>query len=187
MKKSLGAQTLIVPTPVWVIGTYDEDGKPNLMTAAWAGVSCSKPPCVAVSLRAATYTHGNISARKAFTVNVPSQEYVRETDYVGIASGRNEDKFTRTGLTPLKSDLVDAPYVAEFHLILECKLVSSLELGLHTHFVGEIADVKVDEEVLDERGYPDIEKIKPFVYTPGAQTYHGIGKLLGKGFSIGKR
>lgn len=187
MKKSLGAKTLIVPTPVWIIGTYDDEGKPNAMTAAWAGVACSDPASVAVSLRAATLTHSNITKRKAFTVSVPSETLIKEADYLGIASGRNEDKFARSGLTPVASDAVDAPYVKEAPLILECKLTHTIELGLHTHFVGQIVDVKADEEVLDNKGYPDIEKVKPVVYTPGDRRYHGIGSYLGPGFSLGKK
>src|SRR4030042_6314933 len=111
MKKSIGPRTLAFPTPVWVVGTYDVNGKPNAMTAAWVGICCSRPPCVAVSLRKATYSHGNIVQRKAFTVNVPSDKYVKETDYIGIASGRDANKFSATKLTPVRSDLVDAPYV----------------------------------------------------------------------------
>ena len=80
MKKSIGAKTLVYPTPAFVIGTYDKDGRPNVMTAAWAGICCSKPPCVGVSLRKARYSYDNIVARKAFTVNVPSETYVKETD-----------------------------------------------------------------------------------------------------------
>jgi len=187
MKKSLGAATIILPVPVWVIGTYDARGKPNAMTAAWAGVCCSEPPCVYVSLRNTRYTYGNIKRRKAFTINVPSEKYLKQADYFGIVSGRDTDKFSATGLTPVKSDLVDAPYVKEFPLVLECKLLHVFELGLHTQFVGEIADVKADEEVLGEDGYPDIEKARPIVYTPGARTYHGIGKYLGLGFSVGRK
>lgn len=83
MKKSLGAKTLVYPTPVFVVGTYDKAGKPNAMTASWGGICCSQPPCVAVSLRKATYTHGNILARKAFTISIPSEEYVKQADHFG--------------------------------------------------------------------------------------------------------
>ena len=130
MKKSLGAKTLALPAPAWLVGTYDKEGKPNLMTAVWGGICCSQPPCVYVSLRKATYTYGNIMSRKAFTVSVPSQEYVKEVDYIGIVSGRDGDKFTKTGMTPMKSDLVDAPYVKEFPLVLECKVIHTIEIGL---------------------------------------------------------
>ncbi len=110
MKRSIGAKTIVYPNPVFIIGTYNKEGNPNAMNAAWGGISCSAPPCVSISLREATYTHGNITAKGAFTVNIPSEDYVKEADYFGIVSGRNEDKFKKTGLTPVRSKLVDAPY-----------------------------------------------------------------------------
>jgi len=185
MKKSIGAKTIVYPTPVFIVGTYDKSGNPNAMNVAWGGISCSSPPCVSISAREATYTHGNIKDKKAFTVNIPSEDYIKEADYFGIASGKNEDKFAATGLTPVKSELVDAPYVKEFPLTLECKLVNITELGLHTHFTGEIMDVKVDENLLDN-GNPDIEQIKPFLYDPSSRFYYGVGKRLEKAFSAGK-
>jgi len=105
MKKSFGAKTLIFPAPVWCVGSYDTSGKPNIMTIAWGGICCSKPPCVTISLRKATYTYGNIMERKAFTLNVPSEQYVQEADYFGIASGRDVDKFKETGLTAVPVNL----------------------------------------------------------------------------------
>jgi flavin reductase (DIM6/NTAB) family NADH-FMN oxidoreductase RutF len=186
MKKSLGARTLAYPTPVWLVGTYDKEGKPNIMTAAWVAICCSKPPSVAVSLRKATYSYGNIVARQAFTINVPSERHVKEADYVGIASGKNQDKFAKVGFTPVKSELVDAPYVAECPLILECKVIHTLEIGLHTQFVGEILDVKASPEVLGDQGLPDMEKVKPIIFGPEIRTYYGIGRYLGKAFAIGK-
>jgi len=186
MKKSLGTKTLIFPTPVWVVGSYDKEGKPNVMTAAWGGVCCSSPPCVGISLRKATYTYGNIIERKAFTVNVPSEDHVKQADYFGIASGKNVDKFSASGLTPVKSDLVDAPYVKEFPLVLECQVIHVNEIGLHTHFVGEIKDVKAEETVLDEKELPAIEKVKPLVYTPEIRNYYGIGGFIGRAYTIGK-
>ncbi|ODS31345.1 MAG: flavoredoxin [Candidatus Scalindua rubra] len=186
MMKSLGAKTLAFPTPVWVVGTYDREEKPNVMTVAWGGICCSKPQCVNISLRKATYSYGNIMKRKAFTVNIPSEKHVKEADYFGIATGKKTDKFAATGLTPVKSDLVDAPYVKEFPLILECKMTHNIEIGLHTQFIGEIIDVKADESVLGEKGLPDIDKVMPILYAPEIRTYHGVGKTLGKAFSIGK-
>ena len=186
MKKSLGAKPLALPTPVWIVGTYDREGKPNVMTVAWGGICCSKPACINVSLRKATYTYDSIIERKAFTVNIPSEKHVMEADYFGIATGRKTDKFAVAGLTPVKSDLVDAPYVEEFPLVLECRMTHKVEIGLHIQFIGEIMDVKAEESVLGEKGLPDIEKIMPFLFAPGSRTYHGIGKPLGKAFSIGK-
>ena len=186
MKKSLGAETIVPTTPVWVVGTYDCEGKPNVMTAAWGGICCSQPPCVYVSLRKATYTYSNIVERKAFTVSIPSEKYVKESDYFGIVSGKKVDKFSATGLTPMKSDLVDAPYVKEFPLILECKVIKIVEIGLHTEFIGEIMDVKADSSVLNEKNLPDLEKVNPIIWNIAGMTYHKVGKSVGQAFSIGK-
>jgi len=187
MKKSLGAHTLVYPTPVFVVGTYDEAGQPNVMTASWGGICCSQPPCVAVSLRKATCTHGNIVARKAFTISIPSEEHVKQADYFGLVSGRNVDKFAESGLTPVKSDRVDAPYVKEFSLIVECRLVHTFELGLHTQFVGEVMDVKAEESVMAGAGLVDIKKVKPLAFAPDSRGYYGMGKFIGKAFSIGEK
>jgi flavin reductase (DIM6/NTAB) family NADH-FMN oxidoreductase RutF len=186
MKKSLGAKTIAVPTPTWVVGTYDKEGRPNVMTAAWAGICCSKPPCIYVSLRKATYTYGNIMERKAFTVSIPSENYAKEVDYIGLVSGRNVDKFVVTELNPVKSELVDAPFVEEFPLILECRVIRTIEIGLHTQFIGEIMDVKADDSVLDD-DHLNIKKIKPMIFSPSSGTYHGVGRRLGKAFSAGKK
>ena len=185
MKQSLGAKVVVGATTVWVVGTYDRENRPNLMTVAWGGVCCSDPYCVGISLRKATYTYGNIMDRKAFTVSIPSADYVKETDYVGIASGRDTDKWQVTGLTPARSDVVDAPYVAEFPLALECRLLHTLELGLHTRFIGEVLEVKAEASVLGKDGALDIEKMNPLLYIPGNRAYHGIGHYLEKAHSTG--
>jgi flavin reductase (DIM6/NTAB) family NADH-FMN oxidoreductase RutF len=180
LKKSIGPRTMAFPTPVWVVGTYDQDGKPNAMTAAWASICCSKPPAIGVSLRKATYSYGNIVQHQAFTISVPSEAHVREADYLGMATGKEVNKFAATRLTPVASTLVDAPFVAEFPLVLECRLIHTLEIGLHTLFIG------ADENVLGEKGFPDIEKVRPIVFGPEIRTYHGIGKFLGQAFAIGR-
>ncbi|SNB47399.1 flavin reductase family protein [Geobacter sp. DSM 9736] len=186
MKHSLGAKTLLFPTPVLMVGTYDANGKPNIMNAAWGGICCSQPPCVAVSLRKATYSYAAIIERKAFTVGIPSESQVKQADYMGIASGRDVDKFAATGLSPVRSELVDAPYAAEFPVVLECRLLHTLEIGLHTQFVGEILDVKAEGDVLGDDGLPDIFKIKPMLYDTGHRGYHSIGPFLAPAFSVGK-
>jgi flavin reductase (DIM6/NTAB) family NADH-FMN oxidoreductase RutF len=184
---SLGANTFAPITPVWVVGTFDHAGKPNVMTAAWGGICCSQPPCVYVSLRKATYTYDNLMERKAFTVSFPPEEYVKEADYFGIASGRDSDKFSATSLTPVKSDLVDAPYVKEFPVILECKVIKVIEIGLHTEFIGEIVDVKANETVLDGNNRPDVAKVKPLIWSIANMSYRKVGAHVGKSFSIGKQ
>ena len=180
MKRSLGPQSILYPTPTVVVCTYDPEGRPNMMTAAWAGVACSSPAMVTVSLREATYSHGNVKMRNAFTVGIPSEDQWRVADHVGMVSGRNTLKFKTTGLTPKRSEHVDAPYVEEFPMTLECKLFQTHELGLHTQYVGEIVNVLVDEDILDENDNVDIEKLRPIIFSPGATVYHGVGQLLGK-------
>lgn len=186
MKRSLGPKTIVYPTPVFVVGSFDRDGKPNVMTAAWGGICCSRPPCIAVSLRKTTYSYTNVIERKAFTINIPSETFIKKADYFGTVSGKNTDKFLTAGLTPVKSDLVDAPYIKEFPFVLECKVIHTIEIGLHTQFIGEIMDIKADESVLGEDGALDIEKVKPILYVPERQTYYGVGQYLGKAFFIGK-
>ncbi len=187
MKTSIGFDTLASPTPVWCVGSYDQSGKPNVMTIAWGGICCSKPAAVTVSLRKATYSYGSIMERRAYTISVPSEKYVAEVDYFGIASGKNTDKFKNTGLTPIRSEIVDAPYVNEFPLIIECKVLDSLDIGLHTQFIGEIMDIKVDEEAVNSEGHLIMEKIAPFVYGHGLREYWTLDKVIGRSFDIGKK
>ena len=186
MKKSIGPRPFAFPAPVWCIGTYDAQDKPNVMTAAWGGISCSRPPCVNFSLRKATYTYDCVLRAKAFTVNIPSARHAKEADYFGIASGRDADKFKAAGLTPVASKTVHAPMVDEFPLVLECKLVFHHELGLHTIFVGEVLDIQCDEAVLNKHGLPDIEKVQPLIFSPEMRVYHGVGGFVGRAFSIGR-
>ncbi len=187
MKKSMGAKTIIYPTPVLIVGSYDERERPNIMSAAWGGICCSKPPCVTVSLREARQSYENIMKTRAYTINIPSASQVKEADYVGIYSGRDEDKFAATNLTPVKSDLVNAPYVEEFPLVLECKVIEILKLGIHTQFVGEILDLKVDESVIDDNGKIDMRKIDPFIFSPSDSGYYRIGDFIAQAFSVGKK
>lgn len=187
MKKSIGANTLAYPNPVWCVGSYDADGNPNVMTIAWGGICCSKPPALTISLRKATYTYGCLMERGAYTISIPTTKHVVEADYFGIASGKNTDKFGDTGLTPVRSDKVDAPYVGEFPLVLECKVIHTHEIGLHTQFVGEILDIKADEDILNEKGLPLMERVDPFIYGNGIQEYWKLGDKIGQGFDIGKK
>jgi flavin reductase (DIM6/NTAB) family NADH-FMN oxidoreductase RutF len=186
VKQSLGANTLLYPTPVLVVGSYHADGRPNVMTAAWGGIACSKPPCVSISLRAATASHSNIVARKAFTISLPSREQAAQADYFGLVSGRDADKFAVSGLTPLAAEFVDAPFVAEFPLVVECQVLQIHELGLHTQFVGEIKDVKIDTQCLDSEGHIDVSKLDPVAFVPEASAYFALGELIGPAHSIGK-
>ena len=185
MKQSIGAKPIVYPAPVFIVGTYDGDGKPNVMAVAWGGICCSSPPCVTISLRKATYTYGCLMDKKEFTISLPSEAFIKEADYFGTVSGRKVDKFADTGLTPIMSDVVDAPYVKEFPFILECKVIQVHEIGRHTQFIGEILDIKADESVLSGNDRPNIELIKPFLYAPDQGEYYSIGRPLGTAFSLG--
>ncbi len=156
------------------------------MAASWGGICCSDPPCVAVSLRKSTRSYASLIERQAFTINVPTEKQVKLVDYVGLVSGHDTDKFEATGLTAVRSQIVDAPYIQECPLILECKVLHVFDLGMHTQFVGQVMDVKAEEGVLDSRGMPDMLKVLPIVFSPANQVYYGIGRTLGQGFSMGK-
>ncbi|WPC42647.1 flavin reductase family protein [Clostridium sp. JS66] len=186
MKKDLGNKLFLYPTPVLVVTTYDNEGKPNAMTAAWGGICCSVPPCVAISLRKATYTYNSLMDKKAFTINIPSENYVKEADYFGMASGKNEDKFAKTGLTPVRSEFVDAPYISEFPINIECKIIQINELGLHTQFIGEVINFKMDDTIQEKGNNPIIEQIKPLIFAPDSRNYYGVGKQISQAFSAGK-
>ncbi|MBU1002234.1 MAG: flavin reductase family protein [Proteobacteria bacterium] len=186
MKKSFGSKPLVFPTPTWVIGCYDAQGKANVMTAAWGGIVSSLPPSIGVSLRENRHSYQSILAKGGFTISVPGAKHAREADYFGLVSGRDRDKFAASGLTPQRAEFVDAPYVAEFPMIIECRLSQTVELGQHIQLIGEIVDVKVDEDALDADGNPDMALLAPLVFAPGARTYHTVGPAIGKAFSLGK-
>jgi len=186
MKRSLGSKTLAVPSPIWLIATYDANGRPNFMTIAWGGICSSQPPCVTVSLRKATYSHSAIVARKAYTVNIPSSSQVAEADFAGMVSGRDRNKFDECGFTATPSGVVDAPIINEVALVLECKLIQTLEVGIHTMFIGEIVDVKADDAVLRDERTLDMQKVAPILYDASSRSYFGVGDGLGPGWEIGK-
>ena len=186
MKRSLGPTTLVYPMPAFLGGTYDENGKPNIMAAAWGGICCSEPPLLAVSIRKQRHTYDAVLKRKAFTVSIPPSRLAAHVDFAGIAPGKSTDKFAELSLTPIKGEFVDAPYVQECPVILELSVHSSSDLGSHVQFIGEIKDVKVDTDCLDEAGKPVREKIDPLGYDGGMREYFQMGSSVCKAFSGGK-
>ena len=131
-KRSLGPAPLLYPEPALLIATYDSNGKPNAMTAAWAGICVSDPVSLMVAVQPPRHTHDALIARKAFTVCVPSEKLVAETDFAGMASGKKYDKFATCGFTAVKAEHVDAPCIAECPVILECLLTHHQRIGTHT-------------------------------------------------------
>jgi flavin reductase (DIM6/NTAB) family NADH-FMN oxidoreductase RutF len=184
-KKNIGPALELCPTPVVVVGTYDGDGRPNIATLAWVGVCCSEPPSIQISLRKSRHTHGAITARGAFSVNIPPARYVAETDYVGLASGRDADKFKVAGLTPVRGETLDVPMVLEFPISMECRLTHTLELGSHDLFVGEVVACWVDEAVLNEKGKADPKKVNPLTFTTSG--YFGLGEFIAASHNVGRK
>jgi flavin reductase (DIM6/NTAB) family NADH-FMN oxidoreductase RutF len=187
MKQSLGPRPAAYPLPVFVVGTYDHAGRANAMVAAWGGICASEPPAIAISVRPFRYTYRNLMEKRAFTVSIPPVRFMAEADFFGIAPGEETDKFAATGLTPVRSTLVDAPFVREFPIVLECRVINRLEIGSHVQFVGQILDVKADEAVLDGEGRPDPEKVDALGFDFMRSEYHAMGKPVGKAFSSGNR
>lgn len=184
MKKSIGKRTILFPHPVLIVSAYDKYNKPNMMAVSWGGICSSDPPSIAVSIRKHRYTYDCLIQNMAFAVNIPSEKYIKEADFAGVISGKDKNKFLETGLTPVKSELVNAPYIEEFPMSLICKVSHIYELGVHTQFIGEIVDVVASEEYLNEKGLPDIGKIQPFSYNSVDKCYYGTGEKLIPGYTI---
>lgn len=187
MKRSLGARTVSFPLPAYLVGTYDANGRANIMLAAWGGICNSEPPCLAVSVRPGRWTYGAVMARKAFTVSIPPAALAARADLAGIVSGKDVDKFEAAGLTAVRSDVVDAPYVGECPVVIEMSLYKTLDLGSHVQFVGEIKDVKVDESCYGEEGGLDILKVDPILFDTVSRTYLSVGAVVDKAFGSGRK
>lgn len=177
-KRSLGVKAELHPKPAAVIGSYDKAGKPNMMTAAWIGICNSNPLSIAVSMRPATYSHGNVTESKSFTVNIPSSELVKYVDYAGRLSGKDVDKFKETGLTPIRGEFVNAPYIKEFPIVIECEVTEFYDLGSHRQFIGKVIDVKADEAILNAQGNIDMNLLNPLIYE--GENYYETGRLVAK-------
>lgn len=175
-KRSLGVKAELHPKPAAVIGTYDKDGKPNIMTAAWIGICNSNPLSIAVSMRPATYSYASVTTSGAFTVNIPSADLAKYVDYAGRFSGKDVDKFKETGLTPQRAEFVNAPFIKEFPLVIECELTEYHDLGSHRQFIGKVIDVKADEDILDAEGRVDVSLLNPLIYA--GRNYYATGAFV---------
>ena len=184
MRKNLKAKAYIYPLPVLVVGTYDEAGVPNAMTAAW-GTVCDTAQ-VAICLSHTHKTVQNLLKTGAFTVSVADRNNVAEADYVGIVSANKvSDKLSKTGWHIQKGEVVNAPVFEELPLALECKLVSYDE---DTEIcIGEVVNVSADEKILDETGAVNLEKLQPIAYASGIREYYALGEKVGKAYSDGKK
>ena len=186
MKKDLGVLQAVYPMPVLMIATYDENGKVDVMNAAWGNI-CS-PDKIALFIGEAHKTTKNIRKVKAFTVSLADKDHIDEADFFGIASGNDmEDKFERTGFTARKSDKVNAPIIEEFPLVVECELAEIVETeNLHA-VVGKIVNVSAEESVLDENGKVDPSRLNALAFDNFQSGYYELGAKVAQAWSNGKR
>ena len=184
--KSFGSKPWILPQPVLIIGTYDKEGKPNAMNAAWGGQWDMHE--IIISLGSHQTTE-NLAANPEFTVTFATADTLVAADYVGIVSGKNApDKMQKTGWTIEKAPNVNAPLFREFPMTLECRVKQKIdESETGYYLIAEIVNILCDEAYLDADGNPDMEKMNLITYNPIQHTYVSLGTAVGKAFSIGKQ
>ncbi len=182
MRKNFGAKEMCYPMPVFIIGTYNADGTPNAMNAAWGGVT--EEAQLTICVDAEHKTAENVLARKAFTVSMGTAQYVTACDYVGIVSGNKApDKFKKAGFHATKSQFVDAPLIDELPMALECEMISYDTESCH--LVGRVINVCVDDAYLDKNGKVDVAKLQPITYDPVHHQYLVLGEAVGQAFHDG--
>ena len=182
MRKNFGAKAMCYPMPVYIIATYNADGTPNAMNAAWGGISEEQE--ISICVDSGHKTAENILTRKAFTVSMATAKMMAACDYVGIVSGNKvPDKFSKAGFYATKSDFVDAPLIDELPMALECELISYDTESCR--LVGRIVNVSADESVLGEGGKVDVAKLQPITYDPMNHHYLVLGEQVGQAFHDG--
>lgn len=177
---------MLYPLPVVMVSVADRNGRYNLLTVAWTGTVCTNPPMVSISVRPERYSYPILRETGEFVINLATRELAYATDYCGVKSGRDVDKFEKLGLTPLSGDKVRAPLLKESPVNIECKVVQMIPLGSHHMFLAEVAAVHADEKYMDSRHKFHLDKAEPIVYSHGA--YFVCGEQLGTfGYSVKKR
>ena len=177
---------MVYPLPSILASCADKEGNTNMITIGWTGTICSDPAMAYISVRKSRYSHHMISETGEFVINLTTEALAHATDYAGVKSGKDIDKFKELGLTPVKGTLEYAPMIAESPVCIECKVEQVLELGSHDMFIGRVVAVHADEAYMDENGKFDLAKAHPIVYAHGQ--YYGMGKRIGKfGFSVEKK
>jgi flavin reductase (DIM6/NTAB) family NADH-FMN oxidoreductase RutF len=182
MRKNFGKQSWLYPMPVLIVGSYDEEGRANVMNAAWGGIYDTN--MVMVCLADDHKTTENIKKSGAFTLSFATTKTVAPCDYVGIVPANDvPDKFERAGFHAIKSEYVNAPIIKELPMTVECKLIKFNEDGI---CVGEIVNASADESILDENGKVDAKKLDPIIYDSVTHAYWNFGEKVGQAFSDGK-
>ena len=177
---------MLYPVPAVLVSVADKKGNSNLFTVAWTGTICSDPPMVSISVRKERYSYDMIRDTGEFVINLTTKDLTYATDYCGVKSGRDTDKWKEMKLTKGNSEKVKVPYVAESPVALECVVKEVLELGTHDMFLAEVVAVTVDDSYLDEKNKFCLSKAEPMVYSHGE--YYSIGEKLGTfGYSVRKK
>lgn len=185
-KQSWKPGNMLYPLPVVMVSAADKEGRDDIITVAWAGTVCTNPPMVSISIRPERYSYHMIRETGEFVINLTTEELAFATDYCGVKSGRDVDKFKETGLTREKAEKVKAPMIAEAPVSIECKVKEIRELGSHHMFIAQVAAVHADEKYMDEKNRFDLNRARPIVYSHGE--YLGTGKKLGTfGYSVKKQ
>lgn len=181
MRKNFGSKPILYPQAVFIIASYDENGNPDAMNAAWGGVAGWDKIFMCISSHKST---DNILARGAFTVSMGTADQVAACDYVGLVSAKDEpDKMMKSGFHTVKSEFVDAPVIEELPMTLECRLISYDKEN--DYMFGEIVNVSADESILDEDGHIAVEKLRPIIFDGTDSSYRVIGEKVGKAFHDG--
>jgi flavin reductase (DIM6/NTAB) family NADH-FMN oxidoreductase RutF len=179
MKKVIPASPWLFPLPPILVTCQEPGKKPNIITLAWCGVVASNPVLVQIGVRPSRYSHDLILRSREFVINIPTRKLVWAVDFCGNITGKKTNKFKETGLTPADPVKVKVPVIKQCPINLECRVVGTIKLGTHTHFLGEVLAVQVDEKILDENGKLNVKKLDPLAFFPIAEQYYSIGKLLG--------
>lgn len=179
MRKDLGNKMNFLPLPVLMIGTYDENGKANVMNAAWGGIYDYGKIYISLSKHKTTE---NLKIKNAFTVSFATKDTEVISDYFGVVSGNDEDKIAKSGVHVVKSNFVDAPIIEEYPLTLECT-VESFENG---DLIGKIVNCSIDDRYLDEKGNIDVDKMEIITFDMTSNTYRVLGGVVGNAFKDGR-
>lgn len=174
---------MLYPLPAVMVSVTDSGGRHNIITIAWAGTVCTNPPMVSISVRPERHSFRILQETGEFVINLTTRELVYATDYCGVKSGRDVDKWKETRLTPVKSDIVKAPCIAQSPVNIECIVVQTEQLGSHDLFLAKVVAVHADEQYMDEKGGFHLENANPVVYSHGG--YYDLGSKVGKfGYSV---